>query len=217
LTNKTVSLTIDGKKINARAGDKILRVALDNGIYIPNLCAIEGKPEPSAACRLCFVEIQGEDEPVTACTREVTDGMVVNTQGEKSLGLARAGFELIMASHPVDCAHCAANGACELQKIAKHLGCKLKTKRYRQLLRDLPIDESNPLFTLDPNKCVLCGRCVWVCHQRGGTALLGFAYRGFNRVITTFYAEPVGNRCLDCADCVNVCPTGALAFKENHL
>jgi bidirectional [NiFe] hydrogenase diaphorase subunit len=214
MKQKNVSLTIDEKKVTAPAGDNILRVALDNGIYIPNLCYIEDKPEPNAACRLCFVEIEGEDTPVTACTREVTEGMVVRTRGEKALALARAGFELLMASHPVDCAHCAANRACELQDIAKHLGCKLKTKRYRLLLRDLPIDESNSLFTLDPNKCVLCGRCVWVCHQRSDTALLGFARRGFDRVITTFYDEPVGNRCLKCGDCVRVCPTGALAFKE---
>jgi bidirectional [NiFe] hydrogenase diaphorase subunit len=214
---KKITLTIDGKKVTAEAGEKVLRAALDNDIYIPNLCAIEDKPEPSASCRLCFVEIEGEDEPVTACTREVQDGMVVNTRGDKALNLVRAGFELLMASHPVDCAHCAANRACELQKIARHLGCKLRTKRYRQLLRDLPIDESNPLFTLDPNKCVLCGRCVWVCHQPQHTPLLGFVYRGFKRVVTTFYSEPIGERCRDCGDCVKVCPTGALAFKEEPV
>ena len=211
---KTVTLTINGRKIKAKAGEKVLRAALDNDVYIPNLCAIKDKPEPNAACRLCFVEIEGEDEPVIACTREVKDGMVVNTRGEKALKLAQAGFELIMASHPVDCAHCAANRACELQKIARQLGCKLKTKRYRELLRDLPIDDSNLTFTLDPNKCVLCGRCVWVCHQRPETALLGFAYRGFQRTITTFASEPIGNRGRDCGECVEVCPTGALAFKE---
>ena len=212
---KTVSLTIDGKKITAKAGEKILWAALANDIYIANLCAIADKPAPNAACRLCFVEVEGEDEPVTACTREIKEGMVVNTKSEKTLNLAKAGFELIMASHPVDCAHCAANRACELQNIAKHLSCKLKTKRYRQLLRDLPIDESNPLFTLDPNKCVLCGRCVWECHKRKETALLGFAHRGFQRVITTFAAEPIGERCLDCGECVRVCPTGALTFKDS--
>ena len=212
---KAVLLTIDGKKISAREGDKLLWVALDNGIYIPTLCALRDKPQADAACRLCFVEIEGEAEPVTACTREVTDGMVVNTRGEKALRLARTGFELLMASHPVDCANCPANRACELQKIARHLGSSLKTKRYRKLLRELPVDDSNPLFTYDPNKCVLCGRCVWVCRRDTKSGILGFAHRGFQRVVTTFEDEPIGkDRCLDCSDCVSACPTGALSFKD---
>jgi len=212
---KTVSLTIDGKKITARSGEKLLRVALENGIYIPNLCAIRDKPEPSASCRLCWVEIEGGKEPVTACTVDVTEGMVVNTRGEKALALARAGFELIMASHALDCAHCPANGACELQKIARHLGTSLKPKRFRLLLRNLPVDESNPLFTYDPNKCVLCGRCVWVCRHDIKSGVFGLAHRGFERVMTTFADEPIGaDRCLNCSQCVEVCPTGALAFKD---
>lgn len=211
---KTISLTIDGKKITASAGEKLLWAALNHGIYIPNLCAMKDKPEPDAACRLCFVEIEGEAEPVIACTQEVTDGMVVNTRSEKALALARSGFELLMASHALDCAHCPANGKCELQKIAKHLKTSLKTKRFRRLLRELPVDDSNPLFTYDPNKCVLCGRCVWVCHQHQETAILGFAHRGFERVVTTFADEPMGDRCLECSKCVEVCPTGALAFKN---
>ena len=214
---KTVTLTIDGQTVTAKERQKLLWAALDNGIYIPNLCAIRDKPEPSASCRLCFVEIAGEVKPVTSCTREVADGMVVNTKGEKALGLARAGFELLMASHPVDCAHCTANGNCELQKIARHLGCSLKTKRFRKLLRDLPIDESSPLFTHDPNKCVLCGRCVWICRQHRDTSLLGFAHRGFLRRITTFGDEPIGaDRCENCSVCVEACPTGALTFKDGR-
>ncbi|HUT68206.1 MAG TPA: 2Fe-2S iron-sulfur cluster-binding protein, partial [Dehalococcoidales bacterium] len=182
---KTVTLTIDGKKITAHVGEKLLRVALDNGIYIPNLCAIRDKPMPNAACRLCFVEIEGRKSPVTACTEPVAEGMVVNTRGEKALELARAGFELLMASHALDCAHCPANGACELQKIARHLHASLKTKRFRLLLRNLPVDDSNPLFIYDPNKCILCGRCVWVCRQDIKSGVFGFAHRGFERVLTT--------------------------------
>jgi bidirectional [NiFe] hydrogenase diaphorase subunit len=212
---KTVSLTIDGQKMTAREGEKLLWVALENGIYIPNLCALRDKPEPDAACRLCFVEVDGKEEPVTACTEEITDGMVVNTRGEKALGLARTGFELLMASHPVDCANCPANRSCELQKIARHLDSRLKTKRFRKLLRELPVDDSNPLFTYDPNKCVLCGRCIWVCRQHLGIGTLGFAHRGFERVVTTFADEPIGGgRCLECSECVSVCPTGALSFKD---
>ena len=212
---KDIKLNIDGKEIKARAGTKLLWAALENGIYIPNLCAIKDKPEPNAACRLCWVEIAGNREPVTACTVEVSDGMVVNTKSDKTLALARAGFELLMASHALDCAHCKANGVCELQKIAKALKCSLKPKKLRLILRNLPIDDSNPLFTLDNNKCVLCGRCVWECKKLKEKALLGFAHRGFDRIVTTFADEPIGkDRCLDCSECVKVCPTGALVMKE---
>jgi bidirectional [NiFe] hydrogenase diaphorase subunit len=212
---KKVSLTIDGKRITAGEGEKLLWVALDNDIYIPNLCALRDNSEPAASCRLCFVEVEGREEPVSACTEPVTEGMVVNTRGEKALRLARSAFELIMASHPVDCAHCVRQGSCELQEIARHLKVSLKSKRLRRLLHELPVDDSNPLFIYDPNKCVLCGRCVWVCQRRLGIGIFGFAYRGFNRVVTTFAGEPIGETgCQECGDCVNACPTGALAFKE---
>jgi len=213
---KTVSLTIDGKEIRAAEGDKILWAALDNGIYIPNLCTLRDALQP-AACRLCFVEVEDYSQPVTACTEPVREGIVVNTRGAKALRLARTGFELLMASHPVDCAHCPANRSCELQVIAHHLGAKLKTKRFRKILRQLPIDYSNPLFIYDPNKCVLCGKCVWVCRERLGIGDLGFAHRGFERVVTTFADEPIGkSRCQDCGECVLACPTGALTFKDNQ-
>lgn len=214
---KSVSLKINGEKIRAAPGENVLWAALDNGIYIPNLCAIREKSEPFASCRLCFVEIEGKDSPVTACTTPVTEGMVVNTRGAKALRLARTALELLLASHPVDCAHCLRNGSCELQKVAKHLKIRLKTRRFRKILPELPIDSSSPLFIYDPNKCVLCGRCVWVCQGKFGKGVIGFAYRGFRRMVTTFGDEPVGqSRCKDCGECVAVCPVGALVFKARQ-
>lgn len=214
--HKEVTLIIDGKYIKAPAGQKLLWAALDNGIYIPNLCAIQERQEPDAGCRLCWVEVMGRKEPVLSCAVAAEEGMAVNTAGPKALTLARAGFELLMASHDLDCAHCTANGRCELQTIAKNLGCSLKPRGLRKLTRGLPVDNSNPVFTIRPDKCILCGRCVWECRKHGENAILGFARRGFDSVITTFGDEPVGNRCLDCKRCIDVCPTGALALKRNN-
>ena len=212
---KSVSLTIDGKQITAREGDNLLWVALDNGIYIPNLCAIRDRTEPMAACRLCFVEVGGRERPVTACTETATEGMIVNTKGIKALSLARRGFELLMASHALDCAHCPKSGSCELQHIAHHLGVRLKMKQLRELQRDLSIDDSHPQIIYDPNKCVLCGRCVWVCREHLDIGVLGFARRGFQRVVTTFEDEPLAvSKCDHLAECISVCPTGALVLKE---
>ncbi len=207
------SLTIDNKKISASEGEKLLWAALDNDIYIPNLCSIRAKEESAASCRLCFVEVEGKGQPVTACTEPVREGMVVNTRGEKALRLARTAFELLMASEPVTCADCLANRNCELQNIARHLKIRLKPRHLKDLQHGLPVDDTNPEFIYDANKCILCGRCVWVCQQVGNGAL-GFANRGFDRVMTNFYHQPmIEIGCDACREWVRVCPTGALALK----
>ncbi len=213
---KTVSLIINGKRVKAREGQKVLWAALDNGIYIPNLCAIRRSPEPHSGCRLCFVEIEGRSAPVTACTEPVAEGMVVNTQGAKARRLARTALELLLASHPVDCAHCAKNRSCELQKLCSFLGVKLNTKGFRKLVHNYPIDSSCPQFVYDPNKCVLCGKCVWVCRERFGIGVLGFGHRGFSRIVTTFEDKPIAESgCHICNDCIKVCPVGALVLRDS--
>jgi bidirectional [NiFe] hydrogenase diaphorase subunit len=210
---KSVTLTIDGKRVTTPAGEKVLWAALDNGIYISNLCGLRQNPEPLTACRLCWVEIEGRNGFVTACTETVTDGMVVNTKGDGSLRLAKRGFELLMASHALDCGHCLKNGDCELQKIAHHLHISLKSRALRKLTRDLPADDSQALFTYTPDKCVLCGRCVWTCRKLGN-GVLGYSHRGFMRRVATFGDAPMGaSACNGCLECVAVCPTGALVSK----
>jgi len=212
---KPIRIFIDGKEIECSEGELLLWVALDHGIYIPNLCAVRERAQPYGACRLCFVEVEGDGLPVTACTTRVAEGMVVNTKGDKALRLARTAFELILSNHPVDCAHCLKSGSCELQKIAKHLGVKLSTKRFRRFLRDLPIDETSPVFIYDPNKCVLCGKCIWLCQEKLDTRAIGFAYRGFQRWVTTFDNEPIGlSECKDRIELVEICPVGAFVARN---
>jgi bidirectional [NiFe] hydrogenase diaphorase subunit len=213
---KDVFLTIDGKNIKAKEGENILWTALEHDIYIPNLCALREKPDSPASCRLCFVEVEGAIEPVTACTEPVRKGMVVHTKGKFAQRIARTAAELLLSNHPLDCAHCLKSRSCELLKIAKHLGIKVKANRFRKLERNLPIDDSLSIFTFDPNKCVLCGKCVWVCQEQLGIGAIGFTRRGFKRVVSTYQDKPLAeSRCTQCGECVKVCPIGALTFKDS--
>jgi len=210
---KPVILTIDGVEVKAQQGTNLLWAALDNGLYIPNLCAMRETDPPFASCRLCFVEIEGRSAPVTACTETVSDGITVYLNTPKAQRLRSTAFELLLSHHHLDCRNCAKNRNCELQNIASRLGLKLKLKRLRRIPRELPIDSSHPLFTYDPNKCVLCTKCVQVCHDQG-TGILDFAFRGINTVVTTLAGIPLAEvACDSCLACVAVCPVGALVAK----
>ncbi len=210
-----VTLSIDGKQIEARPGTKVLWAALDNGIYIPNLCAIRDV-QPFAACRLCFVDIEGKPDPVTACTETIAEGMRVYTNTSRVNRLRRTAFELLIASHTLNCKECGKNRHCELQKIAHYLRVKLKPQRFRQMPRSLPIDSTSPIFIFDPNKCVLCGKCVWVCNKHHAVGAINFIFRGFDTRIGTFGDDPIAqSSCDSCGECVAICPVGALIAKAN--
>ena len=206
-------LTIDGVETKAQEGEKLLWAALDNGFYIPNLCAIRQADSPLASCRLCFVEIEGRDAPVTSCTEPVKDGMSVHLDTPRVKRLRNTAFELLLSHNRIDCRNCAKSGNCELQNITPRLGLKLKLTRLRQIPRDLPVDSSHNSFTYDPNKCVLCGKCVWVCHQQG-TGILDFAFKGIDTRVSTINDSPLAEAgCNGCLACVAVCPVGALIAK----
>ncbi|KJS15631.1 MAG: ferredoxin [Peptococcaceae bacterium BRH_c4b] len=211
--SQQITLTIDGQEITAQPGDKVLWAALANKIYIPHLCAIEENHTPFASCRLCFVEIKGYPSPVTACTETVQPGMAVTTRSPRVDRLVRTGFEMLMTNHRLECNICPANHSCALQRIARERGLSLKPKELPLLERNLPVDDSAPGIIYDPNKCVLCGRCVWVCKTRGA-GILGFARRGFDRMVTTFRDAPLAeSNCNYCDVCAGVCPVGALTIK----
>ena len=208
------TLTIDGKEIKAKAGANVLWAALDNGFYIPNLCAIKANPRPFASCRLCIVEVTGRPEPVTACSETVVDGMVVITQSPRIRRLRKSSFDLLMSNHRLDCSHCDKHRRCDLQEIARLEHFPLVNKRLRKIDASYPVDTSHPLFSLDRNKCVLCGKCIWVCRHKG-EGVLDFAYRGISTVVSTFAGIPLAEAgCNSCLACVTVCPVGALYLKK---
>ena len=162
LTVKTVKINIDGQDVKAQAGKSVLEAALDAGIYIPHLCH-HPDLSPIGACRLCIVEIEGVEGLPNSCLTPVSDGMTVRTKTEKIDQRRRLAMELILAGHPQDCESCHKYLNCEVQSLKQYLISKELRVRLRTKL--LPINKSNPLFLLEPDKCVVCGRCVRACHE----------------------------------------------------
>lgn len=211
---KTVSLAIDDQEITAVEGSKLLWAALENGIYIPHLCAVKEENRPSASCRLCFVEIEGKTQPVTACTEPVVEGMAVRTRSARVDRLVKSGFELLISAHRLKCSECPAKGSCQLRRIAGERGLKLKLSRLKPLEKDLFIDDSPTTYTFDRSRCVLCGKCVWEDREEAGVGAIGFSCRGIDRKVTTFRDVPLADSpCIECGLCVEACPVGALFFK----
>ena len=211
-----IEITVDGKKIKCFEGERLLKVCLDNGIYIPNLCFMEKTEEPSASCRLCFVEIEGLPHAVTSCTEKVYNGMVVKTNTEQVRYLQKWAFELILSIDASYCRECIANHVCELQFISNFLNVPLRPERLPIIERDSNIDYStHPYIEYDYKKCVLCGRCVNICSKLNKVDSIYFAKRGYNTIITFFEDPEISETfCKGCLKCVEVCPVGALKGKD---
>ncbi len=215
--SEEITITIDDGEIKTHHGEKILWAALENDIYIPHLCAIKKETRPNASCRLCFVEIEGHERPVTSCTREVEEGMVVKTRSPRLDRLVKTGFELLLSDHNLNCRECPANRNCALQVIAKKRGFKLKRDRIKPIEREFELDDSPAEFAFDRSRCVLCGQCIWADRVEAEVGAIGFSNRGLKRVVTTFNDLPLADSiCTECKLCVDVCPVGALYYKKDQ-
>ena len=210
-----ITLTIDGRQVEAPKGATVLEAALAADMYIPTLCH-DPDLKPYGACRLCVVEIEGMRGLVSSCTTPAAEGMVVHTETPKVNLARRVAVELIMANHRGDCLTCAKNQFCELQKVARYIGIEQEHfDRLRKSTQVLPIDKSHPAFDRDPNKCILCAKCVRACHEVAGVGAIDIAFRGYAAKVSTFGDKPITESiCESCGECVERCPTGALLPKR---
>jgi predicted molibdopterin-dependent oxidoreductase YjgC len=208
-----IRLTIDDMEIEAGEDATVLDAARDAGIYIPALCA-DPDLKPYGACRLCIVEIDKQEDLPASCMTPVADGMVVRTDTQRVNDVRRQVVELLLSDHAQECLVCPKNQRCELQKVAAYLG--ICQQRFKPLKRPPVEDSSNPFFTRDSSKCILCGKCVRVCAEVQGRQALEVSHNGVHsRIITTGGDMPIiESRCESCGQCVAKCPTAAIVPKR---
>ena len=208
-----VGLEIDGQRVTVPAGTSVMRAAAEAGIGIARLCSTD-RLDAFGSCRLCLVEIDGVDGTPSSCTTPVAQGMVVSTQSDRLARLRRGVMELYISDHPLDCLTCAANGDCELQDMAGVVG--LREVRYGDGIGHLEAekDESNPYFTFDASKCIVCSRCVRACDEIQGTFALTIDGRGFESHVAVSTDNFFDSECVSCGACVQVCPTATLMEKS---
>ncbi len=208
-----MKITINGNEVEVAEGTNLLEVSLDAGIYIPHLCK-HPDLEAVGGCRLCMVEVEGQDAPVCACKTEVREGMVVNTAGEAAERVRKLAMELILATHPTDCTGCPKYGKCELQSMYQYMG--VSPTRWRVKSRPVPTDEKNPLITHMFTRCIRCGRCVRACRELRGAGVLDYqhAEEGI-RIGTDGGVSLQQAGCRFCGACIEVCPTGSIVDTLN--
>ena len=214
-SEQLVTLTIDGVEIAVPAGTSVMRAAAEAGIKVPKLCATDSV-EAFGSCRVCLVEIAGRKGYPASCTTPVEQGMEVKTQSGELAKLRRNVMELYISDHPLDCLTCPTNGDCELQDTAGEVG--LRAVRYGfegENHLSAEKDTSNPYFSFDPSKCIVCSRCVRACEEVQGTFALTIEGRGFDSKVSAGGKAFMDSECVSCGACVNACPTATLT--ENSI
>src|SRR5271169_4837073 len=212
---KLVTLTIDGREVTVPEGTSVMRAAALSEVKIPKLCATE-QLEAFGSCRLCLVQIEGMKGLPASCTTPVAEGMKVTTQNTELARLRRGVMELYISDHPLDCLTCPANGHCELQDMAGAVGLREVRYGYAGANHlDAPKDTSNPYFTFDASKCIVCSRCVRACDEQQGTFALTIQGRGFDSTVAASQNVPfMDSECVSCGACVQACPTATLSEKS---
>ena len=215
ISTEMVTLNIDGVEVSVPKGTSVMRAAAENGVNIPKLCATDSL-EPFGSCRLCLVEIEGRRGYPASCTTPVEPGMVVRTQTARLQALRKGVMELYISDHPLDCLTCPANGNCELQDMAGVTGLREVRYGYKGANHlDAKKDESNPYFTYDASKCIVCNRCVRACEETQGTFALTISGRGFDSRVSAGQDQSfMESECVSCGACVEACPTATLQEKS---
>lgn len=207
-----ITITINGKKYKVASGQTVMQAADACGYHIPRLCyhpslSIEG------ACRVCIVEVKGMRNFVASCAYPIADGMCIRTNTQALRQARRDIIELLLDNHPEDCHTCERDGNCELQRLAYAMG--IRHRHFEGERKHYAIDDSSPAVVRNPDKCILCGRCVRMCSEIQGIHNLGYAHRGFNTVVMPAYNMPMDESvCSACGQCINVCPTAAFTEKS---
>ena len=210
-----INLTINGQRIAAEEGSTILEAAKKLHIKIPTLC-YHPDQAVKANCRICVVEVKGQRTLVPACGYPVSEGMEVETHSPLVRKVRKNILELILSHHPQDCLKCSRCGTCELQEIAYDLGFH-QEPRYDHDVRGMGIDDSSPSILRDPAKCIACGRCEYACSEIQTVHALTKEHRSYESVITTAYNKPLAETvCVNCGQCVQACPVGALTVHEEE-
>lgn len=208
-----VTLTIDGQEVRVPNGTTVLEAARKAGIYIPTLCYLKDVNQ-IGACRVCLVEVEKARGLQASCVLPVTEGMVVKTNTTAVREARKAVVELILSNHPMECLTCNRSTNCELQAIAKNLG--ITEIRFKGANSQFPVDATSASIVRNPDKCILCRRCVAVCNQVQGVGVLGANERGFDSIVAPPFNRMLNEvNCVLCGQCINVCPVGALKEKDH--